>query len=87
MGSDRAEAAPGGVLIGPPSAATGRLALYFAGEDAESLSPLIDKAADRFNQQLGLEEEKKIDFKIKARQFVKVYGQMASILPLEVVDS
>lgn len=59
---------------------------YFAGEDAQALSPLIDTAADRFNQQLELSDKDKIDFKIKARQFVKIYGQMASIMPFEVVD-
>ena len=59
---------------------------YFAGEDAQTLSPLIDVPADRFNQQLELAEKDKIDFKIKARQFVKIYGQMASIMPFEVVD-
>ena len=62
------------------------VARYFAGEDAQTLSPLIDTAADRFNHQLDLADEEKIDFKIKARQFVKVYGQMASILPFEVVE-
>lgn len=62
------------------------VARYFAGEDAQALSPLIDTAADRFNQQLELEEKDKIDFKIKARQFVKIYGQMASIIPFEVVE-
>src|SRR5690606_23654821 len=62
------------------------VARYFAGEDAQTLSPLIDTADDRFNHQLELGEEEKIDFKIKARQFVKVYGQMASILPFEVVE-
>jgi len=59
---------------------------YFAGEDAQTLSPLIDKAADRFNEQLELPEKDKIDFKIKARQFVKIYGQMASIMPFEVIE-
>ena len=59
---------------------------YFAGEDAQALSPLIDIAAERFNQQLELSDKDKIDFKIKARQFVKIYGQMASIMPFEVVD-
>jgi type I restriction enzyme R subunit len=59
---------------------------YFAGDDAQALSPLIDTAADRFNQQLELAEKDKIDFKIKARQFVKIYGQMASIMPFEVVE-
>lgn len=59
---------------------------YFAGEDAQTLSPLIDEAADRFNQQLELADKDKIDFKIKARQFVKIYGQMASIMPFEVIE-
>lgn len=59
---------------------------YFAGEDAQVLSPLIDTPADRFDQQLELAEKDKIDFKVKARQFVKIYGQMASIMPFEVIE-
>ncbi|WP_419596402.1 hypothetical protein [Thiolapillus sp.] len=48
------------------------------------LSPLIDTAAARFNADLELKEEDKADFKIKAKQFVKIYGQMASIMPYEI---
>ncbi|WP_107666678.1 type I restriction endonuclease subunit R [Cyanothece sp. BG0011] len=55
--------------------------LFFNNSDADQLSPIIDLAADRFNQTLNLEEEEKIDFKIKAKQFVKIYGQMACIIP------
>jgi len=58
---------------------------YFNGVNAQELSPIIDFAADRFNNSLGLEDADKADFKIKAKQFVKIYGQMASILPYEVV--
>ena len=58
---------------------------YFKGVDAQQLSPIIDMAANRFNQELELEDEEKADFKIKAKQFVKIYGQMASIMPYEVV--
>jgi type I restriction enzyme R subunit len=58
---------------------------YFAGEDAQSLSPIIDVAANRFNAELELLDPEKIDFKIKAKQFVKIYGQMASIIPFEVL--
>ena len=58
---------------------------YFNNEDADRLSPIIDLAANRFNEELGLENDDKIDFKIKAKQFVKIYGQMASIMPFEVV--
>jgi len=60
--------------------------MYFDAVDAQLLSPVIDKAANRFNHELELEDEDKADFKIKAKQFVKIYGQMASILPYEVVD-
>lgn len=59
---------------------------YFKKVDAQLLSPIIDLAADRFNSQLELEDSEKADFKIKAKQFVKIYGQMASILPYEVVN-
>jgi type I restriction enzyme R subunit len=58
---------------------------YFNDEDAETLSPIIDTAANRFNLELDLLDEDKIDFKIKAKQFVKIYGQMASIMPYEIV--
>jgi len=40
--------------------------------------------ADRFNNDLEWSEDDKADFKIKAKQFVKVYGQMASIMLYEV---
>tara|TARA_B100000749_G_scaffold251680_1_gene217513 strand:- start:3474 stop:6518 length:3045 start_codon:yes stop_codon:yes gene_type:complete len=58
---------------------------YFNNEDAQTLSPIIDVAASRFEQGLDLEDGDKIDFKIKAKQYVKVYGQMASIMPYEIV--
>lgn len=58
---------------------------YFNNEDAQQLSPIIDIAAARFNDELELENEDKADFKIKAKQFVKIYGQMASILPYEIL--
>jgi len=58
---------------------------YFDGDDAQALSPIIDVAADRFNEALELENDDKIDFKIKVKQFVKIYGQMASIMPYEIV--
>lgn len=54
---------------------------YFRGVDAKELSPIIQVDEQRFNQELELEDEDKADFKIKAKQFVKIYGQMASIMP------
>lgn len=59
---------------------------YFQGMEADQyLSPIIQIAEERFNFGLSLEDAGKIDFKIKAKQFVKIYGQMASILPYEVL--
>lgn len=60
--------------------------MYFEGVDAKQLSSIIDIAANRFNLELELEDDQKADFKIKAKQFVKIYGQMASIMPYEVLD-
>jgi type I restriction enzyme R subunit len=59
---------------------------YFSGVDASELSPVIDMAAERFNVSLELDESEKADYKIKAKQFVKIYGQMAAILPYEMVE-
>jgi len=53
---------------------------YFSNVDAQELSPIIDIAANRFNQELELEDDDKADYKIKAKQFVKIYGQMSSII-------
>lgn len=58
---------------------------FFKDVDAQQLSPIIDTAAQRFNHDLELDKDEKADYKIKAKQFVKIYGQMASILPYEVV--
>lgn len=64
---------------------TGFTTKYFEGLDADTfLSPILQKGEDRFNFELGLEEKGKVDFKIKAKQFVKIYGQMAAILPYEM---
>lgn len=59
---------------------------YFDDAGTEELSQLIDVAADRFGYQLELEDEEKADFKIKAKQFVKIYGQMAAIMDYEMPD-
>jgi type I restriction enzyme R subunit len=59
---------------------------YFNNEDAQTLSPIIDVAAARFEHELELEHHQKVDFKVKAKQYVKIYSQMASIMPYEVAD-
>ncbi|MEM9006860.1 MAG: DEAD/DEAH box helicase family protein [Cyanobacteria bacterium P01_F01_bin.86] len=59
--------------------------LFFAKVEADQLSPLIDTAADRFTETLDLADEDKIDFKIKAKQFVKIYGQVACLVSFNIV--
>ncbi len=59
---------------------------FFDGEDAERLSPLIDICAARFDEELEFEHKDKVAFKVQAKQFVKVYGQMASIMRFEIVN-
>ena len=60
--------------------------LFFNNVPADQLSPLIDTASDRFGFELELAEEAKIDFKIKAKQFVKIYGQVACMIPFNNQD-
>lgn len=57
---------------------------YFKGEEAGKLLAMIDVVADRFNSEF--EDDDKADYKIKAKQFVKIYAQMASIMPYEIVE-
>ncbi|MDP0490938.1 MAG: DEAD/DEAH box helicase family protein [Verrucomicrobiota bacterium JB023] len=58
--------------------------LFFNDADAEKLHPLIDEVVTRFD--LIEEHDEKVDFKIKAKQFVKLYGQMACLIPFENMD-
>lgn len=58
---------------------------YFKKVNGQELSAILDIPAERFNSGLELDDKKKADFKIKAKQFVKIYGQMASIMPYEIV--
>lgn len=58
---------------------------YFKGVEGDDLSALLDIPAERFNHELGLEDDEKVDFKIKAKQFVKIYAQVSSIIDYPMV--
>lgn len=60
--------------------------LYFSNAEAEQLSPIIDTCADRFNDELELTDDDKADYKIKAKQFVKIYAQIACIMPFDNIE-
>ncbi|QLI82652.1 type I restriction endonuclease subunit R [Chitinibacter fontanus] len=56
---------------------------FFASAEAEELHPIIDAVVERFDT--DLDDEQRIDFKIKAKQFVKIYAQVAAIIPFNNV--
>jgi type I restriction enzyme R subunit len=57
---------------------------FFGNAEAEELHPIIDAVVVRFDTEQ--EEDDKIDFKIKAKQFVKIYAQIACIIPFNNVN-
>lgn len=61
-------------------------AAYWNGVEGDKLDALIGEAANRFNHELELDDDQKADFKIKAKQFVKVYAQVACILRYERLE-
>jgi type I restriction enzyme R subunit len=60
--------------------------LYIHGEEADKWAPIIDTAANRFNNEIEWPENGKADFKMKCKQFVRVYSRVAAIMPYEVAD-
>ncbi|WP_447981043.1 type I restriction endonuclease subunit R [Achromobacter kerstersii] len=57
---------------------------FFASAEAEELHPIIDSVVTRFDEDLN--DEQRIEFKIQAKQFVKIYAQVAAIIPFNNVS-
>ena len=53
--------------------------LYLDGADRDQLDPILDACVAVYRKQL--DEDGQVDFKSKAKAFVRVYGFLASILP------
>ena len=62
------------------------ISLYIHGANADQWAPIIDVAADRFNFEIDWPENGKADFKMKCKQFVKIYSRVAAIMPFEMKD-
>ncbi len=62
------------------------IGLYIHGATADQWAPIIDAAADRFNFEIDWPENGKADFKMKCKQFVKIYSRVAAIMPFEMKD-
>ncbi len=53
--------------------------LYLGGADRDRLDPILDACVATYNEDLN--EDGQVDFKGKAKAFVRTYGFLASILP------
>jgi type I restriction enzyme R subunit len=62
------------------------ISLYIHGANADQWAPIIDAAADRFNFEIDWPENGKADFKMKCKQFVRIYSRVAAIMPFEMKD-
>ncbi len=60
--------------------------LYFLGAEPEKWTPIIDTASHRFNEEIEFPENGKADFKMKCKQFVKVYSRVAAIMEFEMKE-
>ena len=60
--------------------------LYIHGAEADKWAPILDTCAERFNNEIEWEENGKADFKMKCKQFVRVYSRVAAIMEFEVLD-
>jgi type I restriction enzyme R subunit len=58
--------------------------LYLGGADRDKLDPILDACVAIYKQQL--DEDGQVDFKGKAKAFVRTYGFLASILPYTNAD-
>ncbi|NCC22997.1 MAG: type I restriction endonuclease subunit R [Alphaproteobacteria bacterium] len=58
--------------------------LYLSGADRDKLDPILDACVATYNA--DLDEDGQVDFKGKAKAFVRTYGFLASILPYSNAD-
>lgn len=60
------------------------VALYLNGADRDKLDPILDVCVAMYKEQL--DEDGQVDFKGKAKAFVRAYGFLSSILPYTNAD-
>ena len=58
--------------------------LYLGGADRDKLDPILDACVAVYKEQLN--EDGQVDFKGKAKAFVRTYGFLASILPYTMAE-
>lgn len=60
------------------------VALYLGGADRDKLDPILDACVATYKEEL--DEDGQVDFKSKAKGFVRTYGFLASILPFKSAE-
>lgn len=54
--------------------------LYHQGAEQDQLAPILDAAQNRYDNEIEWPENGKADFKMKCKQFVKVYSRIAALM-------
>ncbi len=54
--------------------------LFHRGAEQDELSPILDTAQNRYDNEIEWPENGKADFKMKCKQFVKVYSRIAALM-------
>jgi type I restriction enzyme, R subunit len=73
------KAALDGYQVYAPAQIEQFVALYLGGADRDKLDPILDACVAVYNEQLN--EDGQVDFKGKAKAFLRAYGFLSSILP------
>ena len=72
-----------GYQVYTPEQVAGLVDLYLSGAERDRLDPILDTCAALYND---LDEDGQVDFKSKAKAFVRTYNFLAAILPYSSVD-
>ncbi len=60
--------------------------LYLRGADQEQLAPILDTAQHRYDEEIVWGDNGQADFKMKCKQFVKVYSRIAAIMAFDAPE-
>ncbi len=78
------KAALDGYQVYSPDQVSKLCELYLAGADRDQLDPILDGCVASYKS--GLDEDGQVDFKGKAKAFVRTYGFLSAILPYGNAD-
>jgi len=73
-----------GYQVYAPAQVDELVALYLGGADRDRLDPILDACVADYRERLG--EDGQVDFKGKAKAFLRAYGFLSSILPYNNAD-